>query len=88
MVVDLIFLNTEVSLTQALEDVGRARTPFAIIITQQHQVHRSCTVNILFGTPQGQRRRHGPHIPRWALLRTPVVSVNHLGPGSPTWEPS
>lgn len=57
MVVDLIFLNTEVSLTQALEDVGRARTPFAIIITQQHQVHRSCTVNILFGTPQGERRR-------------------------------
>lgn len=58
MVVDLIFLNTEVSLTQALEDVGRARTPFAIIITQQHQVHRSCTVNILFGTPQGNARRH------------------------------
>lgn len=56
MVVDLIFLNTEVSLTQALEDVGRARTPFAIIITQQHQVHRSCTVNILFGTPQGNKR--------------------------------
>uniref|UniRef100_H3DLP3 Nuclear receptor coactivator 5 n=1 Tax=Tetraodon nigroviridis TaxID=99883 RepID=H3DLP3_TETNG len=56
MVVDLIFLNTEVSLTQALEDVGRARTPFAIIITQQHQVHRSCTVNILFGTPQVEHR--------------------------------
>lgn len=56
MVVDLIFLNTEVSLTQALEDVSRARTPFAIIITQQHQVHRSCTVNILFGTPQGTFR--------------------------------
>ncbi|KAM3621071.1 uncharacterized protein V6R79_005524 [Siganus canaliculatus] len=55
MVVDLIFLNTEVSLTQALEDVGRARTPFAIIITQQHQMHRSCTVNILFGTPQEHR---------------------------------
>lgn len=61
MVVDLIFLNTEVSLTQALEDVGRARTPFAIIITQQHQVHRSCTVNILFGTPQGNARR--PYAP-------------------------
>ncbi|XP_015249598.1 PREDICTED: nuclear receptor coactivator 5-like isoform X2 [Cyprinodon variegatus] len=55
MVVDLIFLNTEVSLTQALEDVGQARTPFAIIITQQHQMHRSCTVNILFGTPQEHR---------------------------------
>ncbi|XP_051986813.1 nuclear receptor coactivator 5-like isoform X3 [Xyrauchen texanus] len=55
MVVDLIFLNTEVSLTQALEDVSRARTPFAIIITQQHEVHRSCTVNILIGTPQEHR---------------------------------
>ncbi|KAI3369853.1 hypothetical protein L3Q82_024668, partial [Scortum barcoo] len=43
------------SVIWALEDVGRARTPFAIIITQQHQVHRSCTVNILFGTPQEHR---------------------------------
>lgn len=56
MVVDLIFLNTEVSLTQALEDVSRAHTPFAIVITQQHEVHLSCTVNILFGTPQGTKK--------------------------------
>lgn len=55
MVVDLIFLNTEASLTQALEDVSRAGSPFAIVITQQHEVHRSCTVNILFGTPQEHR---------------------------------
>ena len=53
MVVDLIFLNTEVSLSQALEDVSRGGSPFAIVITQQHQIHRSCTVNIMFGTPQG-----------------------------------
>nr|DBA27821.1 TPA: hypothetical protein GDO54_008277 [Pyxicephalus adspersus] len=55
MLVDLIFLNTEVSLTQALEDVSRGGSPFAIVITQQHQTHRSCTVNILFGTPQEHR---------------------------------
>ncbi|XP_063816532.1 nuclear receptor coactivator 5 isoform X2 [Pseudophryne corroboree] len=55
MMVDLIFLNTEVSLTQALEDVSRGGSPFAIVITQQHQAHRSCTVNILFGTPQEHR---------------------------------
>ncbi|XP_075033826.1 nuclear receptor coactivator 5 isoform X2 [Mixophyes fleayi] len=55
MMVDLIFLNTEVSLTQALEDVTRGGSPFAIVITQQHQAHRSCTVNILFGTPQEHR---------------------------------
>ncbi|XP_056406357.1 nuclear receptor coactivator 5 [Hyla sarda] len=55
MLVDLIFLNTEVSLSQVLEDVTRGGTPFAIAITQQHQTHRSCTVNILFGTPQEHR---------------------------------
>ncbi|XP_053309737.1 nuclear receptor coactivator 5 isoform X2 [Spea bombifrons] len=55
MMVDLIFLNTEVSLTQALEDITRGGSPFAIVLTQQHQVHRSCTVNILFGTPQEHR---------------------------------
>ncbi|CAM5143411.1 unnamed protein product, partial [Eretmochelys imbricata] len=55
MVVDLIFLNTEMSLTQTLEDVGTGGSPFAIVITQQHQVHRSCTVNIMFGTPQEHR---------------------------------
>ncbi|NXT33674.1 NCOA5 protein, partial [Pelecanoides urinatrix] len=55
MVVDLIFLNTEMSLTQALDDVNRGGSPFAIVITQQHQVHRSCTVNIMFGTPQEHR---------------------------------
>ncbi|NXE11513.1 NCOA5 protein, partial [Lophotis ruficrista] len=55
MVVDLIFLNTEMSLSQALDDVSRGGSPFAIVITQQHQVHRSCTVNIMFGTPQEHR---------------------------------
>ncbi|NWX12263.1 NCOA5 protein, partial [Aegotheles bennettii] len=56
MVVDLIFLNTEMSLTQALDDVSRGGSPFAIVITQQHQVHHSCTVNIMFGTPQAEHR--------------------------------
>lgn len=59
MVVDLIFLNTEVSLSQALEDVSRGGSPFAIVITQQHQIHRSCTVNIMFGTPQGMEAQGG-----------------------------
>lgn len=63
MVVDLIFLNTEVSLSQALEDVSRGGSPFAIVITQQHQIHRSCTVNIMFGTPQGTEAQV-VHVPR------------------------
>ncbi|KAM9296227.1 nuclear receptor coactivator 5 [Gastrophryne carolinensis] len=55
LMVDLIFLNTEVSLAQALEDISRGGTPFAIVVTHQHQTHHSCTVNILFGTPQEHR---------------------------------
>ncbi|XP_054837251.1 nuclear receptor coactivator 5 isoform X2 [Eublepharis macularius] len=55
MMVDLIFLNSEMSLQQALDDVSRGGSPFAIVITQQHQVHHSCTVNIMFGTPQEHR---------------------------------
>ncbi|XP_048352570.1 nuclear receptor coactivator 5 isoform X2 [Sphaerodactylus townsendi] len=55
MIVDLIFLNSEMSLQQALDDVSQGGSPFAIVITQQHQVHHSCTVNIMFGTPQEHR---------------------------------
>ncbi|XP_066482435.1 nuclear receptor coactivator 5 isoform X2 [Tiliqua scincoides] len=55
MMVDLIFLNSEMSLQQALDDVSRGGSPFAIVITQQHQIHHSCTVNIMFGTPQEHR---------------------------------
>ncbi|XP_061486676.1 nuclear receptor coactivator 5 isoform X2 [Rhineura floridana] len=55
MMVDLIFLNSEMSLQQALDDVSRGGSAFAIVITPQHQVHHSCTVNIMFGTPQEHR---------------------------------
>lgn len=59
MMVDLIFLNSEMSLQQALDDVSQGGSAFAIVITPQHQVHHSCTVNIMFGTPQG-RASPGP----------------------------
>ncbi|XP_008120922.1 nuclear receptor coactivator 5 isoform X2 [Anolis carolinensis] len=55
MVVDLIFLNSEMSLQQALDDISQGGSAFAIVITPQHQVHHSCTVNIMFGTPQEHR---------------------------------
>lgn len=87
MVVDLIFLNTEMSLTQALDDVSRGGSPFAIVITQQHQVHRSCTVNIMFGTPQGTE----VSVPCHSLvalscseccIRTLAVKQGHTGQSS------
>lgn len=65
MMVDLIFLNSEMSLQQALDDVSQGGSAFAIVITPQHQVHHSCTVNIMFGTPQGR-----------GLLRRPCSYCN------------
>lgn len=60
MMVDLIFLNSEMSLQQALDDVSQGGSAFAIVITPQHQVHHSCTVNIMFGTPQGRGSSPSP----------------------------
>uniref|UniRef100_A0A8C4NBG5 Nuclear receptor coactivator 5 n=1 Tax=Eptatretus burgeri TaxID=7764 RepID=A0A8C4NBG5_EPTBU len=53
--VDLIFLNSEVSLKQAMDDVTRGKSPFAIVLTVQHEVFRSCNVSILHGAAQEHR---------------------------------
>ena len=54
--VGIIYLNTEMNLSTALDDVSRRGVLYAIVLTAQHEVHRSVTVNILHGTPQGEYR--------------------------------
>lgn len=46
-------LAPEVSMTRAIENVGRHKVPYAIILNDQNEAHRSLTLNILHGTPQG-----------------------------------
>nr|XP_006814159.1 PREDICTED: nuclear receptor coactivator 5-like isoform X3 [Saccoglossus kowalevskii] len=55
LIVDIIFLTSDVSLGQALDDVSRRGVLYATMITSQHELHRSVTLNILHGTPQEHR---------------------------------
>ena len=52
--VGIIYLNSEMSLSTALDDVSRRGVLYAIVLTAQHEMHKSVTVNILHGTPQGE----------------------------------
>ena len=53
LVVDLHFHGTQ-PISELLDDVARRGVLYAIVITSQHEVHRSVTVNILHGSPQGK----------------------------------
>uniref|UniRef100_S4RUE1 Uncharacterized protein n=1 Tax=Petromyzon marinus TaxID=7757 RepID=S4RUE1_PETMA len=54
--VDLIFLKTEKSLVEAMEDVRKSGTPFIITVSQQHELYKSCTVIILHGRKPTEHR--------------------------------
>ncbi|CAN8024236.1 unnamed protein product [Ixodes persulcatus] len=55
MQVDLLFLKDEALLSRALEDLTLRGTLFAVVVTDQHELHGSVTVNILYGVPQEHR---------------------------------
>jgi len=47
---------TEGEVMLAIEDATRHRMLFAVVVTEQNEVHRSITVNILYGMAQGKTR--------------------------------
>ena len=47
----IIVMDSELML--AIEDATRQRVLFAVVITEQNEIHRSITVNILHGMAQG-----------------------------------
>ena len=61
LVVELHFHGTQ-PISELLDDVARRGVLYAIVITSQHEVHRSVTVNILHGTPQGKEQNLLPRI--------------------------
>ena len=54
LVVD-VKIHGATPLSELLDEVARRGVLYAIVITSQHEVHRSVTVNILHGTPQGNK---------------------------------
>ena len=55
LVVELHFHGAQ-PISELLDDVARRGVLYAIVITSQHEIHRSVTVNILHGTPQGKEQ--------------------------------
>ena len=53
--VETVHLSPTVSLADALDDAAQRGLLYAIIITTQHEMHRSVTLTILHGrNPQGK----------------------------------
>lgn len=58
LVVDMIHLGPTVSLADALDAAANRGLLYAIIVTSQHELHRSVTLTILHGrNPQGENTR-------------------------------
>ena len=43
-----------ISVAAAVEDCSRRGMLYAVVVNSQNEAHRSCTVNILHGQPQGR----------------------------------
>jgi len=55
LVVEMVSLNHTVSLADALDAAANRGLLYAIIVTSQHELHRSVTLTILHGrNPQGE----------------------------------
>ena len=53
MQVDILFPPMEVGIGRVLADLAARRVLYAVSVTDDNETHRSLTLNILYGTPQG-----------------------------------
>lgn len=54
LLVDLLYPPPDIPATQVLRDLSQCNCLYAIFITGENESHRSLTLNILHGTPQGE----------------------------------
>ena len=65
--VEMAHLSPTVSLADALDDAAQRGLLYAMIITSQHEIHRSATLTILHGrNPQGKETKHMLTCTMWA----------------------
>ena len=74
LVVECAHLPETVPLLDELEDASKRGVLFGIIISSQHEVHRSVTVHILHGTQQGKFYSHV--ICTWADSHVITIYMN------------
>ena len=54
LTVDLLFPNEEVPIGRVLASISNRGSLYAILVMPQNEEHRSLTLNILHGLPQGK----------------------------------
>lgn len=56
LIVDLLFPNDDVPIGKVLANIVSRGCLFALLVTHEHEQHRSVTVNVLFGPQQSEHR--------------------------------
>lgn len=56
LIVDLLFPNEDVPIGKVLANIVSRGCLFALLVTHEHEQHRSVTVNVLFGPHQSEHR--------------------------------
>lgn len=54
LISDIIIIPENMTIPQMVEEAQRKNCLFAIIVNSQNEQHKSLTLNILHGTPQGK----------------------------------
>jgi hypothetical protein len=55
LIIDIIVIPEDLTVPNMVEEAARQKFLFAIIINTQNETHKSLTLNILHGTPQGKK---------------------------------
>ena len=50
---NIMFPPPDVSVLRIVDNISKSGSLYAVVITSQNMYHKSCTLNILHGAPQG-----------------------------------
>jgi hypothetical protein len=73
--VDLLFPNEEVPIGRVLANISSRGSLYAIVVMPQNEEHRSLTLNILHGLPQGNKMLNLLHYRQHIILLRAIFCV-------------
>lgn len=70
----VVVIREDRTIQQQVEDATRRGCLFAVVINSQNEVHRSLTLNILHGLPQGKNKIQLFFFQyRWFISHSPII---------------
>ena len=51
---NLVFPPPDIPVVDVMDRIGKSGCLYTVLVNPQNEYHRSCTLNILHGTPQGE----------------------------------